>query len=61
MTRRVGSAMTPQAVKRERYMREGLMMDDYPLTLTSIVERVERFSADREACLAAHFGLVVQL
>ena len=29
-------------------MREGLMMDDYPLSLTSVVERVERLSAERE-------------
>jgi fatty-acyl-CoA synthase len=29
-------------------MREGLMMDDYPLSLTKVVERVERFSAGRE-------------
>jgi fatty-acyl-CoA synthase len=28
-------------------MREGLMMDDYPLSLTAVVERAERFSADR--------------
>ena len=28
-------------------MREGLMMDDYPLSLTAIVERAERHSADR--------------
>ena len=26
-------------------MREGLMMDDYPLTLTAVVQRAERFSA----------------
>src|SRR5664279_2138208 len=29
-------------------MREGLMMDDYPLSLTKVVERVERFSSERE-------------
>ena len=29
-------------------MRNGLMMDDYPLTLTSIIERAERFHADSE-------------
>jgi len=29
-------------------MREGLMMDDYPLSLTAVVERAERFSAVRE-------------
>jgi fatty-acyl-CoA synthase len=29
-------------------MREGLMMDDYPLSLTAVVERAERFSAERE-------------
>jgi fatty-acyl-CoA synthase len=29
-------------------MREGLMMDDYPLSLTTVVERAERFSAARK-------------
>jgi fatty-acyl-CoA synthase len=29
-------------------MREGLMMDDFPLSLTALVERAERFSAVRE-------------
>ena len=29
-------------------MREGLMMDDYPLSLTAVVQRAERFSASRE-------------
>jgi fatty-acyl-CoA synthase len=29
-------------------MRQGLMMDDYPLSLTRLVKRAERFSADRE-------------
>jgi fatty-acyl-CoA synthase len=29
-------------------MREGLMMDDYPLTLTAAVERVQRFTPGRE-------------
>jgi fatty-acyl-CoA synthase len=29
-------------------LREGLMMDDYPLSLTSLVARAERFSATRE-------------
>jgi fatty-acyl-CoA synthase len=29
-------------------MREGLMMDDFPLSLTAVVERAERFSAVRE-------------
>jgi acyl-CoA synthetase (AMP-forming)/AMP-acid ligase II len=29
-------------------MREGLMMDDYPLSLTAIVERAERFSPGRK-------------
>jgi fatty-acyl-CoA synthase len=29
-------------------MREGLMMDDYPLSLTAVVERAERFSAARK-------------
>lgn len=28
-------------------MREGLMMDDYPLSLTAVVQRAERFSADK--------------
>ncbi len=28
-------------------MREGLMMDDYPLSLTAVVARAERFSASR--------------
>jgi fatty-acyl-CoA synthase len=28
-------------------MREGLMMDDYPLSLTAVVERAERFSGTR--------------
>jgi hypothetical protein len=27
---------------------DGTSMDDYPLTLTSIIERTERFHADRE-------------
>jgi fatty-acyl-CoA synthase len=29
-------------------MREGLMMDDYPLSLTAVVERAERLSGERE-------------
>jgi fatty-acyl-CoA synthase len=29
-------------------MRQGLMMDDYPLSLTRLVQRAERFSADHE-------------
>ncbi len=29
-------------------MREGLMMDDYPLSLTAVVRRAERFTASRE-------------
>jgi fatty-acyl-CoA synthase len=29
-------------------MREGLMMDDFPLSLTAIVERLERFSGSRK-------------
>jgi fatty-acyl-CoA synthase len=29
-------------------MREGLMMDDYPLSLTAVVQRAERFSASRK-------------
>ena len=29
-------------------MREGLMMDDYPLSLTAVAQRAERFSGKRE-------------
>jgi fatty-acyl-CoA synthase len=29
-------------------MRDGLMMDDYPLSLTAVVQRAERFSGQRE-------------
>jgi fatty-acyl-CoA synthase len=29
-------------------MRQGLMMDDYPLSLTTVVERAEQFSPERE-------------
>ncbi|HEY2007202.1 MAG TPA: AMP-binding protein, partial [Solirubrobacteraceae bacterium] len=39
-------------------MREGLMMDDYPLSLTSIVERVERLSAEREVVFRRPDGSV---
>ena len=39
-------------------MREGLMMDDYPLTLTYAVQRVERFSADREVVFRRPDGSV---
>ena len=34
-------------------MREGLMMDDYPLSLTALVERAERFSASQAGRLQA--------
>jgi fatty-acyl-CoA synthase len=30
------------------HMREGLMMDDYPLSLTAVVQRAEQFSTERE-------------
>ncbi|HEY5430744.1 MAG TPA: long-chain fatty acid--CoA ligase [Solirubrobacteraceae bacterium] len=39
-------------------MREGLMMDDYPLSLTTVVERAERFSADREVVFRRPDGSV---
>ena len=39
-------------------MREGLMMDDYPLTLTYAAERVERFSADRDVVFRRPDGTV---
>ena len=39
-------------------MREGLMMDDYPLSLTKVVERVERFSAEREVVFRRPDGSV---
>ena len=39
-------------------MREGLMMDDYPLSLTAVVERAERFSADREVVFRRPDGSV---
>ena len=54
-------------------MREGLMMDDYPLSLTSIVERAERLSPQRNlyTLLSAadirrlqpepHYGLTIAL
>ncbi len=29
-------------------MREGLMMDDYPLSVTALVERAERYSPGQE-------------
>ncbi len=35
---------------------QGLMMDDYPLTLTSVVERAERLHADREVISRAADG-----
>jgi fatty-acyl-CoA synthase len=39
-------------------MREGLMMDDYPLSLTAIVQRVERLSAEREVVFRRPDGSV---
>jgi fatty-acyl-CoA synthase len=39
-------------------MREGLMMDDYPLSLTSIVERVQRLSSEREVVFRRPDGSV---
>jgi len=39
-------------------MREGLMMDDYPLSLTKVVERVERFSPKREVVFRRPDGSV---
>jgi fatty-acyl-CoA synthase len=39
-------------------MREGLMMDDYPLSLTAVVERAERFSAEREVVFRRPDGSV---
>ncbi|MGH2866156.1 MAG: long-chain fatty acid--CoA ligase [Solirubrobacteraceae bacterium] len=39
-------------------MREGLMMDDYPLSLTTVVERAERFSAEREVVFRRPDGSV---
>ena len=39
-------------------MREGLMMDDYPLTLTSIVQRAERYSPQREVVFRRPDGSV---
>ncbi|MGZ4351115.1 MAG: AMP-binding protein, partial [Solirubrobacteraceae bacterium] len=39
-------------------MREGLMMDDYPLSLTGVVERVERFSAQRKIAFRRPDGQV---
>ena len=35
----------------------GRSQDDYPLTLTSIVERAERFHADREVVSRRHCNL----
>src|SRR4029077_18877098 len=43
---------------RRTSMREGLMMDDYPLSLTSVVERAERFSSDREVVFRRPDGSV---
>src|SRR5664280_121736 len=43
---------------RERDMREGLMMDDYPLSLTAVVERAERLSAEREVVFRRPDGSV---
>ena len=39
-------------------MREGLMMDDYPLSLTAVVERAERLSAEREVVFRRPDGSV---
>jgi acyl-CoA synthetase (AMP-forming)/AMP-acid ligase II len=39
-------------------MREGLMMDDYPLSLTAIVERAERFSPQRKVVFRRPDGSV---
>ena len=39
-------------------MREGLMMDDYPLSLTSVVERAERFSPQRKVVFRRPDGSV---
>ena len=39
-------------------MREGLMMDDYPLSLTSIVERAERLSPQRKVVFRRPDGSV---
>jgi fatty-acyl-CoA synthase len=39
-------------------MREGLMMDDYPLSLTAVVERAEGFSAEREVAFRRPSGSV---
>ncbi len=39
-------------------MREGLMMDDYPLSLTTMVERAERFGAQREVVFRRPDGSV---
>jgi fatty-acyl-CoA synthase len=39
-------------------MREGLMMDDYPLSLTSVVQRAERFSGEREVVFRRPDGSV---
>jgi acyl-CoA synthetase (AMP-forming)/AMP-acid ligase II len=33
---------------KERDMREGLMMDDYPLSVAAVAERAERYSPDQE-------------
>ena len=39
-------------------MRDGLMMDDYPLSLTGVVERAERFSAQRKVAFRRPDGQV---
>jgi fatty-acyl-CoA synthase len=39
-------------------MRQGLMMDDYPLSLTTVVERAERFTAEREVVFRRPDGSV---
>jgi fatty-acyl-CoA synthase len=39
-------------------MREGLMMDDYPLSLTALAERAEQFSAERKVVFRRPDGSV---
>ncbi len=41
-------------------MREGLMMDDYPLSLTALVERAEQLSPEREVVFRRPDGSVGQ-
>ena len=42
------------------HLLHGNSMDDYPLTLTSIVERAERFHADREVVSRRPSGAVTR-